>query len=80
MGNRKLKTFKLDGIEFRPDRSQIGKAHYRHLKTTEGIEIKYPDSPDDHLVRREKLENGGERITITTDEVKEDKVVSTQLS
>lgn len=75
--NRKLKTFKLDGIQFRPDRAVLGKAPVRLIQTTEGVEIKYPDLNAEKLVHREKQDNGGEIITITTDHIKEDKVVRT---
>lgn len=72
---RKLKTAKLDGVAFNPDRSVLRKAPMRQLKTTEGITLKYPDGNHGNLVTRLEQPNGGELITIRTNMVTEDRIV-----
>lgn len=73
---RKLRTQKLAGLVFRPDRQILRKPPVRRLVTTEGVTVTYPDEADAVTVRRQRNPNGGgEVITITTDHVVEDSVV-----
>lgn len=74
--SRKLKTAKLDGVEFRPDRTVLRKAPVRQIKTTEGIVLKYPDNTQNNVVTRTPQAGGGELITIRTNQVTEDRIVS----
>ncbi|OOG57816.1 hypothetical protein B0E47_06270 [Rhodanobacter sp. B05] len=73
---QKLRTHKLTGLVFRPDRQILRKPPLRKLVTTEGVTVLYPDEADAVTVRRERNPNGGgEVITITTDRIVEDSVV-----
>lgn len=72
---RKLKAAKLDGLEFAPSLNVMRKPPLRKVVTTEGVRLFYPDNPDDAVVRRERLMDGGERIIITTKHVTEDEIV-----
>ena len=73
---QRLRTHKLTGLVFRPDRQILRKPSLRKLVTTEGVTVTYPDEADAVTVRRERNPNGGgEVITITTDRIVEDSVV-----
>lgn len=66
---KQLKTFKLDGLEFRPDqRIFYQSAPKRRLKTAEDVEIVFPGELENNKVKKERLPDGGWRITITTAE------------
>ncbi|MBY3154333.1 nucleoid-associated protein [Rhizobium laguerreae] len=72
---RKLRSAKLDGIAFPPDRQVLRLPPIRKVSTTEGVVIQYPDDADRGIVDRRTLPEGGEIITIRTAHVTEDKVV-----
>ncbi|SHI78702.1 hypothetical protein SAMN02745911_1159 [Aureimonas altamirensis DSM 21988] len=73
--SRKLKSAKLDGLEFPPDRSILQKPTLRRLKTTEGVTVLYPDDVDRSVIERQRLTGGGEVITIRTARPTEEDVV-----
>ena len=72
---RKIRTAKLEGLEFTPDRQLLRVPAIRRLRTTEGVLIFYPDRVADTNVDRRRTEEGGEVITITTRYVEEDGIV-----
>ncbi len=72
---RKIRSAKLEGLEFAPDRQQLRNPAIRRVRTTEGVTIYYPDAVDNANVDRRPLEDGGETITITTRRVEEDGIV-----
>ena len=72
---KKIRSAKLSGLVFRPDRRIMGRPPIRRIKTTEGVTVTYPDEANAPHVRREPAPNGGEVITITTDRVVEDALV-----
>lgn len=73
---QKLRTHKLTGLAFPPDRQVLRKPPLRKLRTTEGVTITYPDDANAVTVRRERRQDGeGEVITVTTDRIVEDTVV-----
>lgn len=73
---RKLRSQKLEGLVFRPDRSVLRKPPLRKLRTTEGVTVTYPDGAEAITVHRQRhADRQGEVITITTDQVVEDEVV-----
>lgn len=69
-----IKKMRLDGLEFKPDKKILNKPSLRRVKTTEGVTLTYPDGVGAAVVR-EKLEDGGEKMTVTTRKVVEDKVL-----
>lgn len=69
-----IKKMRLDGLEFKPDRKILNKPALRKVKTTEGVVITYPDGVGAAVVR-EKLKNGGEKMTVTTRKVVEDRIL-----
>ena len=74
---QKLRTHRLTGLAFPPDRQVLRKPSLRRIRTTEGVTVTYPDEVNAVTVQRVRnLEGGGETITITTDRVVEDSVVS----
>lgn len=74
---QKLRAQKLTGLEFPPDRQVLRKPSLRKIRTTEGVTVTYPDEANAVTVRRARNPEGeGEVITITTDRVVEDTVVS----
>lgn len=74
---QKLRTHKLAGLVFPPDRQVLRKPPLRRVRTTEGVTVTYPDEVNAVTVQRVRnLEGEGETITITTDRVVEDSVVS----
>jgi len=72
---QKIRTAKLEGLAFRPDREVLDRPAMRQLRTTEGVTLLYPDILDGELVRRDARRGGGEVITVETEEVTEDRVV-----
>lgn len=73
---QKLKTQRLTGIAFPPDRQILRKPNLRKISTVEGVVLMYPDEVNGVTVRRvANLEGPGEVITITTNRVVEDVVV-----
>lgn len=74
---QKLRAQRLTGLEFPPDRQVLRKPPLRKIRTTEGVTVTYPDEINAVTVRRARNPAGeGEVITITTDRVVEDTVVS----
>lgn len=72
---RKIKSAKLEGLEFAPNRQLLRVPAIRRLRTTEGVLLFYPDRIADTNVERVRTEDGGEVITITTRHVEEDNIV-----
>jgi len=72
---RKIRTAKLDGLTFPPNRQIFRRPALRRLKTTEGVVLYYPDDANGATVRRETRPAGGEKITIETARVTEDEIV-----
>ncbi|WP_292394248.1 nucleoid-associated protein [Mesorhizobium sp.] len=72
---RKLKSSKLEGLSFAPNRKILKKPGLRQLRTTEGVLIVYPDDASAATVSREKLDGSGEVITIHTKKVTDDRIV-----
>jgi len=72
---RKVRSAKLEGLTFPPDRQVLRRPPLRRLKTTEGIVLVYPDEAGGGVVRRDPNARGGETITIHTARVTEDEVV-----
>lgn len=73
---RRVRSAKLEGLVFPPDRQVLRRPPLRRLKTTEGITLIYPDDAIGATVRRESRPGGGETITIQTERVTEDRVVA----
>ena len=71
--NSRIRANKLSGVEFTPDRGELGRAPRRILKTREAVEIRYTDGSNS--VVRTALDNGGERIVVTTSQVEEDRLL-----
>ncbi len=72
---RRIRAAKLEGLEFRPDRQILRRPPIRKVRTTEGVTLTYPDDAEGITVRRDRLPAGGERFTIETACVTEDKLV-----
>lgn len=72
---RRVKSAKLEGLAFAPDRKIIKKPAMLRLRTTEGVVVVYPDDAT-AMVNREKTEVGGETITIRTKKVTDERIVS----
>ena len=72
---RKLKSSKLEGLSFAPNRKILKKPGLRQLRTTEGVLIVYPDDASAATVSREKTDDSGEVITIHTKKVTDDRIV-----
>ncbi|MDM9645509.1 nucleoid-associated protein [Rhizobium sp. S163] len=73
--DRKMRSAKLDGLSFPPDRKVLCVPAKRKVTTAEGVTITYPDEADVNIVDRRELPGGGEIITIKTARVMEDVVV-----
>lgn len=71
---RKIRSAKLEGLAFPPDRQQLQVPAIRRLRTSEGVLLFYPDRVSAN-VQRTPTDNGGEVITITTRQVEEDGIV-----
>ncbi|NDW07097.1 nucleoid-associated protein [Jiella pacifica] len=72
---RKVKSAKLEGLEFAPNRELLRSPAIRRVRTTEGVLLFYPDRVGDANVERVRMADGGEVITITTRHVEEDGIV-----
>lgn len=72
---RKVKSAKLEGLEFPPHRQLLQNPAIRRVRTTEGVLLFYPDRVGTTNVTRVPAANGGEVITITTRYVEEDGIV-----
>lgn len=72
---QKIRAAKLTGLVFRPDPQVLRRPPLRRVKTTEGVVLTYPDDANAVTVRRQAQPQGGEIITITTDQIVEDTVV-----
>ncbi|MFA5964724.1 MAG: hypothetical protein WC804_11960 [Sphingomonas sp.] len=72
---RKVRSAKLEGLEFAPNRQLLSSPAIRRLRTTEGVLLFYPDRVAHANVGRVQTEEGGEIITITTRRVEEDGIV-----
>lgn len=72
---RKIRSAKIDNLVFPSDQAILGKAPMRRIRTTEGVTVLYPDDAG-MTVTREPKANGGELITIDTQSITEDKLVS----
>lgn len=72
---RKVKSAKLEGLEFSPNRNLLRSPAIRKVRTTEGVLLFYPDRVGDANVDRLRTADGGEVITITTRHVEEDGIV-----
>jgi len=73
--SRKIKSAKLEGLSFAPNRKILKKPGLRQLRTTEGVLIVYPDDASATTVSREKVSGNGEVITIHTKKVTDDRIV-----
>lgn len=74
---QKLRTKRLAGLTFPPDRQVLRKPPMRKIRTTEGVTVTYPDETNAVTVSRTPhLSGSGEVITITTSCVVEDTIVS----
>ena len=73
---RKLKSSKLEGLSFAPNRKILKKPGLRQLKTTEGVMVVYPDDASAATISRGKVEGSGEVITIHTKKVTDDRIVA----
>lgn len=72
---RKVRSAKLEGLEFVPDRQLLRRPPIRRIRTTEGVLLFYPDKGDGSNVERVRTDEGGEVITIKTRHVEEDNIV-----
>ena len=73
----KLRVHKLTGLAFPPDRQLLRKPPLRRIRTTEGVTVTYPDEVNSVTVQRLPNPQGeGETITITTNRIVEDSLVS----
>lgn len=72
---RKVKSAKLEGLEFAPNRNLLRSPAIRRVRTTEGVLLFYPDRAGGANVERVPTPEGGEVITITTRQVEEDGIV-----
>lgn len=72
----KIRSAKLTGLSFPPDRQVLRRPRIRRVKTIEGVTLTYPDDPNGVTVTRQSTEGGGEVITITTNRIQEDIIVS----
>ncbi|GEM_PF-5449238 len=71
-----MKKRKVSGLEFAPDEDVLKRSVRKKLSTREGVNLDYPQYLEDSRVTREALSTGGMKITITTDRLEVDKVVS----
>lgn len=63
---RQMRSHKLSGLEFAPDRSVLRQAPRSRVKTQEGVILIYPSSLENGVVHREPTEDGGLIITVRT--------------
>lgn len=74
---RKLKSKKLIGVAFRPDKAALGRPALHRMRTVENITITYPEQIAGTIIQREQIAAGGEVITIRTQKITEDEIVGT---
>lgn len=72
---RKIRSARIENLVFPSDRTILGRPPMRRVRTTEGVTVLYPDDAG-MTVTREPKANGGELITIDTQAITEDKLVS----
>jgi hypothetical protein len=72
---RKIRSARIENLVFPSDQSILGRPPMRRIRTTEGVTVLYPDDAG-MTVTRESKANGGELITIDTQAITEDKIVS----
>lgn len=63
---RSLKSRKLDGVSFKPQRHLLEVAKRQKVETSEGVRLDYPGSLENNGVIREALSGGGTRFIIET--------------
>lgn len=63
---RVLKTSKLDGVNFKPDRSVFAVSKRQKVQTAEGVNLDYPGSLENNGVTRQAIPGGGTRFIIET--------------
>ena len=73
---RKLKSKKLIGVAFNPDKNALGRPALHRMKTVENITITYPEQIAGNIINREQTGEGGEIITIRTQKITEDAIVA----
>lgn len=73
---KEIRRARLTGLAFRPDARILRHPPLRRLKTVEGVTITYPDESAVVTVQRGINPNGGATITIQTDRIEEETVVS----
>lgn len=74
MVEKRMKSLRLEGLSFKPDKAVLGRPAKRRLKTAEGVLIEYFDK-NDNTVTRVKNPDGGETITVRTEKVIEDEPI-----
>ncbi|WP_218775749.1 hypothetical protein [Pseudomonas syringae] len=72
---RKIRTARIENLVFPADQEILGRPPMRRIKTTEGVTVLYPDGAQMTVTRVPKP-RGGELITIDTQAITEDKLVS----
>lgn len=72
---RKIRSAKIENLVFPADPEILGRPPIRRIRTTEGVTVLYPDDAS-MTVHREKKATGGEIITIDTQAIKDDEIVS----
>jgi hypothetical protein len=63
---RVLKTNKLDGVTFKPDRTVFTVSKRQKVQTAEGVNLDYPGSLENNGVTRQAIAGGGTRFIIET--------------
>jgi hypothetical protein len=63
---RVLKTSKLDGVTFKPDRTIFITSKRQRVQTAEGVSLEYPGALENNGVKRERMAGGGTRFIIET--------------
>lgn len=63
---RVLKTNKLDGVTFKPDRTVFSVSKRQKVQTAEGVNLDYPGSLENNGVTRQATPGGGTRFIIET--------------
>lgn len=72
---RKIRSARIENLVFPSDQAILGRPPMRRIRTTEGVTVLYPDDAGMSVTREPKA-NGGELITIDTQAITEDKLVS----
>lgn len=72
---RKIRSARIENLVFPSDSVILGRPPMRRIRTTEGITVLYPDDAGMTVIREPRA-NGGEVITIDTQAITEDKLVS----